>query len=91
MTRKLPSALEHVHEIAIRGRQLAVFLDYDGTLTPIGALIGGVLAEGIGMRPTLWLLAIGYAVAFISLIVARGALPERASPRRVLDPSEATG
>jgi trehalose 6-phosphate phosphatase len=35
MTRKLPSALEHVHEIAIRGRQLAVFLDYDGTLTLI--------------------------------------------------------
>jgi trehalose 6-phosphate phosphatase len=35
MTRKLPSALERVHEIAIRGRQLTVFLDYDGTLTPI--------------------------------------------------------
>src|SRR6266567_4428047 len=32
---KIPSALDHVHEIAIRGRQLAVFLDYDGTLTPI--------------------------------------------------------
>jgi hypothetical protein len=43
------------------------------------------------MRPTLWLLAIGYAAAFVSLIVARGTLPERASPRPVLDPSEATG
>ncbi len=32
---KIPSALDHVHEIAIRGRQLAVFLDYDGTLRPI--------------------------------------------------------
>jgi trehalose-phosphatase len=32
----LPSALEHVREIAAAGsRQLAVFLDYDGTLTPI--------------------------------------------------------
>jgi len=31
----LPSALEHVEEIAGRGDQLAIFLDYDGTLTAI--------------------------------------------------------
>jgi trehalose-phosphatase len=31
----LPSALDHVQEIAGPGDQLAVFLDYDGTLTPI--------------------------------------------------------
>src|ERR1051325_1259784 len=31
----IPSALEHVHEIARSGERLAVFLDYDGTLTPI--------------------------------------------------------
>ncbi len=33
----LPSALEHLNDIAqeIRGRRPAVFLDYDGTLTPI--------------------------------------------------------
>ena len=31
----IPSALEHVQEIAGRGRHVAVFLDYDGTLTPI--------------------------------------------------------
>jgi trehalose 6-phosphate phosphatase len=31
----IPSALEHVHEIARTRDQLAVFLDYDGTLTPI--------------------------------------------------------
>src|SRR6187401_2128031 len=32
----LPSALEHVQEIAGAGdRNLAIFLDYDGTLTPI--------------------------------------------------------
>ena len=32
----LPSALEHVQEIAGAGdRSLAIFLDYDGTLTPI--------------------------------------------------------
>jgi alpha,alpha-trehalase len=31
----IPSALGHVQEITGRGDQLAVFLDYDGTLTPI--------------------------------------------------------
>ena len=31
----IPSALEHVHEIAEYSRRIAVFLDYDGTLTPI--------------------------------------------------------
>jgi alpha,alpha-trehalase len=31
----IPSALEHVPEIAARGGRVAVFLDYDGTLTPI--------------------------------------------------------
>src|SRR5215470_19287486 len=31
----IPSALEHVHEIAQSGDRPAVFLDYDGTLTPI--------------------------------------------------------
>jgi MFS family permease len=73
------------------GRAAATFHVANGTLTPIGALIGGVLADGIGMRPTLWLLAIGYAAAFASLVAARSALPERASRRAVLDPSEATG
>src|SRR5215510_16384450 len=31
----IPSGLEHVQEIARSGDRLAVFLDYDGTLTPI--------------------------------------------------------
>ncbi|HEY4258055.1 MAG TPA: trehalose-phosphatase [Candidatus Udaeobacter sp.] len=31
----LPSALQHVQKIAGRSGQVAVFLDYDGTLTPI--------------------------------------------------------
>jgi trehalose-phosphatase len=31
----IPSALEHVQDITGGNRQLAVFLDYDGTLTPI--------------------------------------------------------
>ena len=76
---------------AALGRAAATFHVAHGTLTPIGALIGGALAEGIGIRPTLWLLAIGYALAFLSLVAARNALPERASPTAVLDPSGATG
>jgi trehalose 6-phosphate phosphatase len=31
----LPSALDRFHEIGSRARRLAMFLDYDGTLTPI--------------------------------------------------------
>ena len=31
----IPSALENVHQIARSDERLAVFLDYDGTLTPI--------------------------------------------------------
>src|SRR4051812_3259134 len=31
----IPSALDHVHAITRSGHRLAVFLDYDGTLTPI--------------------------------------------------------
>jgi trehalose-phosphatase len=31
----IPSALDHVQEIAGHSRRVAVFLDYDGTLTPI--------------------------------------------------------
>jgi trehalose-phosphatase len=35
ITSMIPSALEHVQEIARSGHRIAVFLDYDGTLTPI--------------------------------------------------------
>ena len=31
----IPSALKHVQDIAGGDSQLAVFLDYDGTLTPM--------------------------------------------------------
>ena len=76
---------------AALGRAAATFHVANGTLTPIGALMGGALAEGIGIRPTLWLLAIGYGLAFLSLVAARKVLPDCASPPAVLDPSEATG
>ena len=60
------------------GRAAGTFQVANGLLTPVGALVGAVLADGIGMRPTLWLLAIGYALALVSLILARRSLPTRA-------------
>jgi hypothetical protein len=50
----IPLALEHVHEIARSDDRLAVFLDYDGTLTPIvrNGLKAGSLqhrADGAGL------------------------------------------
>ena len=59
------------------GRAAGTFQVANGLLTPIGALVGAMLAEGIGIRPTLWLLAIGYALALVSLILARRSLPMR--------------
>jgi MFS family permease len=44
------------------GRAAATWQVATGVLTPAGALAGAALAETIGMRPTLWLLAIGLAV-----------------------------
>ena len=59
------------------GRAAGTFQFANGLLTPVGALVGAVLADSIGMRPTLWLLAIGYAMALVSLLIARQALPAR--------------
>jgi len=61
----IPSALEHVHEIARSGSRLAVFLDYDGTLTPIvGHPEDAWLSES--MRETLQSLAARVPVAILS-------------------------
>ena len=60
------------------GRAAGTFQVANGLLTPVGAIVGAVLADGIGMRPTLWLLAIGYAMALVSLVLARRALPAHA-------------
>ena len=58
------------------GRSAATWQVASGLLTPIGALLGAVLAETIGLRPTLWVLAIGFASAFLWLVAARSTLPE---------------
>jgi len=61
----IPSALEHVSEIARMGERLAVFLDYDGTLTPIVSRPEDAwLSES--MRETLRSLAARLPVAILS-------------------------
>jgi predicted MFS family arabinose efflux permease len=57
------------------GRAAATWQVAAGLLTPAGALLGAVLAEAIGLRPTLWVLAAGFASAFLWLIFARNTLP----------------
>src|SRR4029077_12071741 len=61
----IPSALEHVQEIARSDHRLAVFLDYDGTLTPIVSHPGDAWRSD-SMRPTLCLLAARVPVAILS-------------------------
>jgi trehalose 6-phosphate phosphatase len=61
----IPSALEHVQEITRSGDRLAIFLDYDGTLTPIVNHPGDAwLSES--MRQTLGTLAARVPVAILS-------------------------
>ena len=59
------------------GRAAATWQVATGLLTPAGALTGAALAQSIGMRPTLWMLAIGIALAAAWLVVARHAIPGR--------------
>jgi alpha,alpha-trehalase len=60
----IPSALEHVQEIA-GNRQLAIFLDYDGTLTPIVSHPENALLYD-STRQTLQALAMRAWVAILS-------------------------
>ena len=65
ITSMIPSALEHVQEIARRGDRLAVFLDYDGTLTPIVSHPEDAWLSD-SMRQTLRSLAARVPVAILS-------------------------
>ena len=60
-----PSALDHVQEIAGRGDQLAVFLDYDGTLTAIVSDPKKALLSD-SMRQTLQALVMRVSLAVLS-------------------------
>jgi len=65
-TSNLPSALKHTEEIlGARGQRLAVFLDYDGTLTPIVARPEDATL-GSQMRETVERLAQACQVAVVS-------------------------
>lgn len=57
------------------GRAAATWKVAGGLLMPAGALLGAILAETIGMRPTLALLAVSFGAAAAVLIAARRALP----------------
>ena len=57
------------------GRAAATWQVAIGLLTPAGALTGAALAESIGMRPTLWMLAMGIALAALVLVAARRNFP----------------
>jgi trehalose-phosphatase len=61
----ISSALEHVQEIAGHSDQLAVFLDYDGTLTPIVSRPEKALLSD-SMRQTLQALTTQTSVAVLS-------------------------
>jgi alpha,alpha-trehalase len=61
----IPSALEHVQDIAGGNRQLAIFLDYDGTLTPIVSHPEKAFLSN-SMRKTLQALAMHASVAILS-------------------------
>jgi len=57
------------------GRAAATWQFAAGLLTPVGALTGAALAQTLGMRPTLWVLAFGIAIAAATLAALRSALP----------------
>src|SRR5262249_25809642 len=61
----MQSALEHVQEIAQNGDRLAVFLDYDGTLTPIVSRPEDAWLSD-SMRQTLRALGVRVPVAILS-------------------------
>lgn len=61
----IPSALEHVQEIAKHSGRLALFLDYDGTLTPIVSQPEDASLSD-SMRQTLRALAARMALAILS-------------------------
>jgi predicted MFS family arabinose efflux permease len=62
---------------AALGRSAATWQVAAGLLTPAGALLGALLAEAFGLRPTLWVLAAGFAAALLWLLAARSTLPGR--------------
>ncbi len=54
----------------LRGRVSASTRSLILGVQPLGALLGGVLGEQIGLRPTLLLAALGFGLGFLSMLVS---------------------
>jgi predicted MFS family arabinose efflux permease len=54
----------------LRGRVSAGMRSLILGVQPLGALLGGVLGEQIGLRPTLLLAALGFGLGFLSMLVS---------------------
>jgi MFS family permease len=52
----------------LRSRVTGAFQAVNYGTRPLGSLVGGVLGSTIGVRPTLWVAAIGGATAFVWLL-----------------------
>jgi MFS family permease len=69
---------------AVRSRVRGAFTAINYGTRPVGALLGGVLGSALGLRPALWIAAIG-GVAGAALLVPsplpRFRMPEQAAPR----------
>jgi predicted MFS family arabinose efflux permease len=69
----------------IRGRMNASTRTLITGVLPLAGLTGGLLTEAIGARPTLWLAAVGYALAIIPILASPipglTAMPATATPR----------
>ncbi|GAA3395746.1 MFS transporter [Streptomyces roseoviridis] len=68
---------------AIRSRVMGAFRTLNHGFRPVGALVGGLLGAGLGLRPTLWIATVGavFAVLWVlpSPLSRLRDLPEKAS------------
>ncbi len=55
----------------VRARATAGFVTVSSGIRPIGALAAGLLAEILGLHPTIWIAAIGASLAFLWLLPLR--------------------
>jgi MFS family permease len=70
----------------LRSRVSGAFQGINYGTRPFGALIGGVLGTTLGVRPALWIAAIGGTTAFLWLLptpLPRFRMPEETGPQQV--------
>jgi MFS family permease len=69
----------------LQGRTVGAIRTVVWGVTPLGALLGGVLASAVGLRATFWIAALGSAAAALPILLS----PAR-SLRRMPEPEPAT-